>query len=194
MAEAEAAFGDGRVYLERFVTRGRHVEVQIISDGETVLHAGERDCSIQRRYQKLVEEAPAPGLSEALREGLLRGGHALCAAHRLSLAGHGGVPGRCGARTSFYFLEMNARIQVEHPVTEAITGLDLVALQIAIAEGRPLALRQDDIRLTGHAIECRLNAEDVPANGFMPSPGRVTQAWFPSCRACGWTPTCSPAR
>ena len=178
MAEAEAAFGDGRVYLERFVTRGRHVEVQIISDGEVVLHAGERDCSIQRRYQKVVEEAPAPGLSVGMREGLLLA--ATDYARHLGYRSLGTVEFLVDVeRDSFYFLEMNARIQVEHPVTEAVTGLDLVALQIAIAEGQPLALRQEDIVARGHAIECRLNAEDVTV-GFRPSPGRVTQAWFPS--------------
>jgi acetyl-CoA carboxylase, biotin carboxylase subunit len=178
MAEAEAAFGDGRVYLERFVTRGRHVEVQILSDGTTVLHAGERDCSIQRRYQKVVEEAPAPGLPGVLRTGLLRA--ATDFARHIGYRSLGTVEFLVDVeRDSFYFLEMNARIQVEHPVTEAVTGLDLVAVQIAIAEGRPLALRQEDIGFRGHAIECRLNAEDVAA-GFRPCPGRVTDVWFPS--------------
>jgi acetyl-CoA carboxylase, biotin carboxylase subunit len=177
-AEAEAAFGDSRVYLERFVTQGRHVEVQIISDGTTILHAGERDCSIQRRYQKLVEEAPAPGLSTALRDGLLQA--AIGFARHIGYRSLGTVEFLVDVqRQAFYFLEMNARIQVEHPVTEAVTGLDLIALQIAIAEGRPLPLAQADIRTTGHAIECRLNAEDVAA-GFRPCPGRVTQVWFPN--------------
>jgi len=178
IAEAAAAFGDGRVYLERFVTVGRHVEVQILSDGATVLHAGERDCSVQRRYQKVVEEAPAPGLPDPLRAGLLAA--AVRFARHIGYRSLGTVEFLVDvARQEFYFLEMNARIQVEHPVTEAITGLDLVALQLAIAEGKPLPMTQGDIRLSGHAIECRLNAEDV-ANAFMPSPGRVTQAWFPS--------------
>ena len=178
MAEAEAAFGDGRVYLERFVTVGRHVEVQILSDGATILHAGERDCSVQRRYQKLVEEAPAPGLPADLRAGLLDA--AVRFARHLGYRSLGTVEFLVDVtRHEFHFLEMNARIQVEHPVTEAITGLDLVALQLTIAQGQPLAMTQDDIRLTGHAIECRLNAEDV-ARGFMPSPGRITRAWFPS--------------
>ena len=178
ISEAAAAFGDGRVYLERFVTVGRHVEVQILSDGATVLHAGERDCSVQRRYQKVVEEAPAPALSDTLRAGLHQA--AIAYARHIGYRSLGTVELLVDvAREEFYFLEMNARIQVEHPVTEAITGLDLVALQIAIAEGRPLGLAQTDIRTHGHAIECRLNAED-PANGFMPSPGRVRQAWFPA--------------
>jgi acetyl-CoA carboxylase biotin carboxylase subunit len=178
VSEATAAFGDGRVYMERFVEVGRHVEVQIISDGTNVLHAGERDCSVQRRYQKVVEEAPAPCLSDELRSGL----HAAAvkfAAH-IDYRSIGTVEFLVDAeREEFYFLEMNARIQVEHPVTEAISGLDLVAIQIAIAEGKPLGFSQADIRLEGHAIECRLNAEDIH-NDFRPAPGRVTLAWFPS--------------
>ena len=178
MAEAQAAFGDDRVYLERYVTVGRHVEVQIIADGTTTLHAGERDCSVQRRYQKLVEEAPAPGLPDDLRQGLLDA--ATRFARHINYRSLGTVEFLVDvARGSFYFLEMNARIQVEHPVTEAVTGLDLVALQIAIAGGQPLKLRQDDITLSGHGIECRLNAEDVFAH-FRPAPGRVTLAWFPA--------------
>jgi acetyl-CoA carboxylase, biotin carboxylase subunit len=178
MAEAQGAFGDDRVYLERFVTVGRHVEVQIISDGSTILHAGERDCSVQRRYQKLIEEAPAPNLSPALRQGLLEA--AVAYARHISYRSLGTVEFLVDVpRETFYFLEMNARIQVEHPVTEAVTGLDLIAHQIAIAEGTPLTLRQSDLAPQGHAIECRLNAEDVFAD-FRPSPGRVALAWFPS--------------
>lgn len=178
ISEAAAAFGDDRVYLERLVTKGRHVEVQILSDGETVIHAGERDCSVQRRYQKLVEEAPAPGLSPALREGLNAAATAF--ARHIGYRSLGTVEFMVDVeQASFHFLEMNARIQVEHPVTEAISGLDLVALQIAIAEGRPLGLAQHDIVLTGHAVECRLNAEDVGLD-FRPSPGRVSLAWFPA--------------
>jgi acetyl-CoA carboxylase biotin carboxylase subunit len=177
MAEAAAAFGDGRVYLERFVAVGRHVEVQVISDGDTVLHAGERDCSVQRRYQKLVEEAPAPGLPDALRQGLHEA--ALRFARHIGYRSLGTVEFLVDVeRGAFYFLEMNARVQVEHPVTEAVTGLDLIALQLRIAEGEPLALRQDDIAVRGHAIECRLCAED-PSADFRPSPGRITLAWFP---------------
>ena len=178
MTEAAAAFGDGRVYLERFVTSGRHVEVQIISDGETYLHAGERDCSVQRRYQKVVEEAPAPALSPALRDAILTA--AIKYARHIGYRSLGTIEFLVDVdREEFYFLEMNARVQVEHPVTEAISGLDLIALQIAIAEGKKMDLTQDDISLNGHAIECRLNAEDV-ANDFMPSPGRVRQVWFPA--------------
>jgi acetyl-CoA carboxylase, biotin carboxylase subunit len=178
MAEAASAFGDDRVYLERFVTVGRHVEVQIISDGVTVLHAGERDCSVQRRYQKLVEEAPAPNLPPALRQGLLDA--AVAYARHINYRSLGTVEFLVDVpRGAFYFLEMNARVQVEHPVTEAVTGLDLIAQQIAIAEGRALTLTQDDMQSNGHAIECRLNAEDV-FRDFAPSPGRVSLAWFPS--------------
>lgn len=178
MSEAAAAFGDARVYLERFVTTGRHIEVQIISDGATILHAGERDCSVQRRYQKVVEEAPAPGLSPALRAGLLQAATAY--ARHIGYRSLGTVEFMVDVeRAAFYFLEMNARIQVEHPVTEAITGLDLIAIQIAIAEGRPLGMRQENISLSGHAIECRLNAEDI-GHDFRPAPGRVSLAWFPA--------------
>jgi acetyl-CoA carboxylase biotin carboxylase subunit len=176
-AEAGAAFGDPRVYLERYVERGRHVEVQILGDGERVIHLGDRDCSVQRRYQKLIEEAPAPGLDLDLRERLRAAAVALGA--HLRYRGAGTVEFLVDAdRGEFYFLEVNARIQVEHPVTEAITGLDLVAEQIAIAEGRPLRLRQEDVRFAGHAIECRINAED-PARDFRPSPGTVSRAVFP---------------
>ena len=176
-AEAGAAFGDSRVYLERYVERGRHVEVQILGDGERVIHLGDRDCSVQRRYQKLIEEAPAPGLDDDLRD-RLRAAAVTLGAH-LRYRGAGTVEFLVDAdRGEFYFLEVNARIQVEHPVTEAITGLDIVAEQIAIAEGRPLRLRQEDVTLAGHAIECRINAED-PARDFRPSPGTLSRAVFP---------------
>jgi acetyl-CoA carboxylase, biotin carboxylase subunit len=178
VAEAGAAFGDPRVYLERFVQPGRHVEVQVLGDGDRVIHLGDRDCSVQRRYQKLLEEAPAPQLDDELRDQIRRAGVSF--GHYLRYRGLGTVEFLVdAARGAFYFLEMNARIQVEHPVTEAVTGLDLVAEQIAVAEGRPLRLAQDDVALTGHAIECRINAED-PANGFRPSPGIVTRAVFPA--------------
>jgi acetyl-CoA carboxylase, biotin carboxylase subunit len=178
IAEAFSAFGDGRVYLERLVTVGRHVEVQIISDGANVLHAGERDCSVQRRYQKVVEEAPAPALRADIRTKLLKA--AVDFARSIAYRSIGTVEFLVDVeRQEFYFLEMNARIQVEHPVTEAITGLDLVALQIAIAAGQQLTLKQRDIALSGHAIECRINAEDA-RNAFMPCPGRVTLGWLPS--------------
>lgn len=172
-SEASAAFGDPRVYIERFVTHGRHVEVQILGDGRgEVIHLGERDCSIQRRYQKLIEETPAPGLSEPFRERLQAAAVRLAA--RMTYRGAGTVEFLVDcARDAFFFLEMNARIQVEHPVTEAVTGVDLVAEQIAIAAGEGLRLRQSEIRRRGCALECRVNAED-PARDFQPSPGRVS--------------------
>ena len=177
-AEAEAAFGDPRVYLERYVSVGRHVEVQLLGDGETVIHLGDRDCSVQRRYQKIIEEAPAPGLDDEVREGLRAAAVAL--GRHLKYQGLGTVEFLVDAAGgAFYFLEVNARIQVEHPVTEAVTGLDLVAEQIGVAEGRRVRLRQGDVRLRGHAIECRINAED-PADGFRPSPGTVSGAVFPA--------------
>ncbi|HKI42663.1 MAG TPA: biotin carboxylase N-terminal domain-containing protein [Mycobacterium sp.] len=177
MAEAEAAFGDRRVYLERFVASGRHVEVQIIGDGERVVHLGDRDCSVQRRYQKLMEEAPAPGLPERLREEIRAAGVRF--GHHLGYRGLGTVEFLVDRdRGDFFFLEMNARIQVEHPVTEAITGLDLVAEQISVAEGRPLRVAQDEVHWNGHAVECRLNAERWRQD-FRPSPGTVTAAVFP---------------
>ncbi|SPF00108.1 acetyl-CoA carboxylase biotin carboxylase subunit [Streptomyces sp. MA5143a] len=177
VAEAGAAFGDPRVYLERFVATGRHVEVQLIADGENVVHLGTRDCSVQRRYQKLIEEAPAPALDPALREEMHRAAVAL--GKHLEYRGLGTVEFLVDVdRGTFYFLEMNARIQVEHPVTEAITGLDLVAEQLAVAEGRSLSFGQADVSFTGHAIECRINAEDW-ARDFQPSPGTVTEAVWP---------------
>ncbi|HYX59955.1 MAG TPA: biotin carboxylase N-terminal domain-containing protein [Streptosporangiaceae bacterium] len=177
-AEAQAAFGDGRVYLERYVSPARHVEVQLLGDGENVIHLGDRDCSVQRRYQKLIEEAPAPRLGETLRVGMRAA--AVAFGLHLKYQGLGTVEFLVdAARSEFWFLEVNARIQVEHPVTEAVTGLDLVAEQIAVAEGRRLGLSQASVRLDGHAIECRINAED-PAAGFRPSPGRVTSAVFPA--------------
>jgi acetyl-CoA carboxylase, biotin carboxylase subunit len=178
-AEAEAAFGDGRVYLERFVGCGRHVELQVLGDGAgRVIHLGERDCSVQRRYQKLIEETPAPGLPDKLLHDLRAAGVRF--AEHLDYRGAGTVEFLVDAeRAEFYFLEMNARIQVEHPVTEAVSGIDLVEQQIRIAEGQGLALTQADVRLNGAAIECRINAED-PARDFAPSPGRVREAVWPA--------------
>jgi acetyl-CoA carboxylase biotin carboxylase subunit len=178
MAEAEAAFGDRRVYLERFVGSGRHVEVQLLGDGETVIHLGDRDCSIQRRHQKLVEEAPAPGIGDELRASMRRSAVAL--GERLRYRGVGTVEFLLdAARGAFYFLEVNARIQVEHPVTEMVCGIDLVAEQISVAEGRQLRLAQDEVAAVGHAIEARVYAEDW-TRGFAPSPGTVTSAVFPA--------------
>ena len=177
-SEALAAFGDGRVYVECFVTQGRHVEVQVLGDGEKLLHLGDRDCSVQRRYQKLIEEAPAPGLSPEMRAEL----HASAVrfGKHIGYRSLGTVEFLVDvARQRFYFLEMNARIQVEHPVTEQITGLDLVEQQIRIAQGQPLTIMQADVRSDGHAIECRINAED-PDHDFRPSPGTVTEAVFPA--------------
>lgn len=176
-SEAGAAFGDPRVYLERYVTAGRHVEVQVLGDGTNAIHLGDRDCSIQRRYQKLVEEAPAPGLDEGLRSRMHEA--AVAYAHRLGYRGAGTVEFLVDLdRGSFYFLEMNARIQVEHPVTEVVTGVDLVAEQIAIADGQPLRLAQQDVALHGHAIECRINCEDW-RHDFRPTPGTVTRFVIP---------------
>ena len=177
-AEAGAAFGDPRVYLERYVERGRHVEVQLLGDGEHVIHLGDRDCSVQRRYQKLIEEAPAPGLDTTCGNGSRAA--AVTLGERLRYRGAGTVEFLVDAeRGGFYFLEVNARIQVEHPVTEAVTGIDIVAEQLAIAEGRPLRLKQADVTFKGHAIEVRVNAED-PAADFRPSPGTITRAIFPA--------------
>jgi acetyl-CoA carboxylase biotin carboxylase subunit len=177
VSEAAAAFGDPRVYLERFVSSGRHVEVQVLGDGTRAVALGDRDCSVQRRYQKLFEEAPAPLLPDALRAEMAAA--ALALAEHLHYRGLGTVELLVDReRGTFYFLEMNARIQVEHPVTEMVTGLDLVAEQLAVAEGLPLRLRQEDVVLTGHAVECRINAEDW-AHGFRPSPGRVDRVVLP---------------
>lgn len=177
-AEAEAAFGDGRVYLERCIRSARHIEVQVLGDGAGgVIHLGERDCSVQRRYQKLIEETPAPHLPPATRAAM----HAAAThfAARLSYRGAGTVEFLYdGDHDAFYFLEMNARIQVEHPVTEAVTGIDLIAEQITIAEGRGISVAQRDITSNGAAIECRINAEDPPRD-FAPSPGIVSAARWP---------------
>lgn len=176
-AEALSAFGDARVYVECFVTQGRHVEVQVLGDGQRLIHLGDRDCSVQRRYQKLIEEAPAPGLSAGLRQALHE---AACRfAGRIGYRSLGTVEFLVDVpRQQFYFLEMNARIQVEHPVTEMVTGLDLVEEQLRIAQGEALRWTQADVRCQGHAIECRLNAED-PAQGFRPSPGTVNRVRWP---------------
>jgi acetyl-CoA carboxylase biotin carboxylase subunit len=176
-SEAAAAFGDPRVYLERYVESGRHVEVQVLGDGERAVALGDRDCSVQRRYQKLFEEAPAPLIPDRVRAEMAEA--ALALAVHLGYRGLGTVELLYDReRQSFYFLEMNARIQVEHPVTEAVTGLDLVAEQLAVAEGLPLRLRPEDVVLSGHALECRINAEDV-ARDFRPAPGRIDRVVLP---------------
>ena len=175
-AEAEVAFGDGGIYLEKFVDRPRHIEVQILADGHgNVIHLGERDCSIQRRHQKLLEEAPSVLLTPELRSQM--GEAAVRAAKSIGYLGAGTIEFLLGADGKFYFMEMNTRIQVEHPVTEAISGLDLIAEQILIARGEPLSLAQDRVVLKGHAIECRINAED-PERNFRPHPGKIS-AYLP---------------
>lgn len=170
--EAEAAFGNPGVYLEKFIEKPRHIEIQILADNYgNVIHLGERDCSIQRRHQKLLEEAPSPALSQKLRDRM--GQAAVAAAKSINYTGAGTVEFLLDSSGHFYFMEMNTRIQVEHPVTEMITGLDLIAEQIRIAQGERLQLKQNQVILNGHAIECRINAED-PDRNFRPHPGKIT--------------------
>jgi acetyl-CoA carboxylase biotin carboxylase subunit len=177
-SEAAASFGSGAVYIEKYLPNVRHVEVQVFGDGRHVVHLGERDCTIQRRHQKLVEEGPSPALGEALRERILASAVAL--ASRAQYCSAGTLEYIVdAARQEFYFIEMNTRIQVEHPVTEMLTGVDLVKLQLRVAAGEALPLRQDEVRSSGHAIECRINAED-PERGFMPKPGTLTGYFAPS--------------
>ncbi|MFS0916402.1 acetyl-CoA carboxylase biotin carboxylase subunit [Brevibacillus sp. 179-C 1.1 NHS] len=169
--EAETAFGNAGVYLEKYVEEPRHVEIQIMGDKHgNAVYLGERDCSIQRRHQKLVEEAPSPALDQALREQM--GQAAVAAAKAVSYHGAGTVEFLLDKHGQFYFMEMNTRIQVEHPVTEMITGIDLIKEQISVAAGNPLSFSQEDVKINGWAIECRINAEN-PAKNFMPSPGKV---------------------
>jgi acetyl-CoA carboxylase, biotin carboxylase subunit len=174
--EAEAAFGNPGLYMEKFIDRPRHVEVQILADRHgNVVHLGERDCSVQRRHQKLLEEAPSPGLSADLRQRM--GDAAVAAARSIGYEGAGTVEFLLDRSGHFYFMEMNTRIQVEHPVTEMVTGIDLIAEQLRIAGGEPISMRQEEIHIYGHAIECRINAED-PSHNFRPTPGRIT-GWLP---------------
>ena len=170
--EAEAAFGNPGVYLEKFIDRPRHIEFQILADSHgNVVHLGERDCSIQRRHQKLLEEAPSPALTADLRQKM--GEAAVKAAQSINYVGAGTVEFLLDHSGYFYFMEMNTRIQVEHPVTELVTGLDLIAEQIRIAQGEKLLFTQAEVNLRGHAIECRINAED-PDHNFRPNPGRIS--------------------
>jgi acetyl-CoA carboxylase biotin carboxylase subunit len=176
-AEAQAAFGNGSVYIERYLRRPRHIEIQVLGDthGHAV-HLFERDCSVQRRHQKLIEEAPSPAVDDDLRSRM--GEAALRGVHAIGYRGAGTMEFLLDEDGSFYFMEMNTRLQVEHPVTEAVTGIDLVKEQIRVAAGEPLRFEQDDLMLTGHAIECRINAED-PAHDFRPGPGRIDYLHFP---------------
>ena len=171
-AEAEAAFGNRDIYIEKCIQEPRHIEVQIMADSfGNVVHLGERDCSVQRRHQKLIEESPAPGISKIRR----RIGKPPSAPPRRSGMRMPGPSSFARRQGEFYFMEMNTRLQVEHPVTEYVTGIDLVKEQLRVAAGEKLSFTQEDIKLTGHAIECRINAED-PDNNFMPSPGKI-ETW-----------------
>ncbi|MBI3175896.1 MAG: acetyl-CoA carboxylase biotin carboxylase subunit [Chloroflexi bacterium] len=176
--EAESAFGDGDVYLEKLVEGARHIEFQIMADSHgNVIHLGERECSIQRRHQKLIEEAPSPFLDDELRAKM--GSVAVKAAQAVDYVNAGTIEFLVDKDRNFYFLEMNTRLQVEHPVTEMTTGVDIVAEQIRVARGRQLSYTQEQIQFNGHAIECRINAED-PYNNFMPSTGRITHSLLPT--------------
>lgn len=175
--EAKACFSDGSIYVEKYLTKIRHIEIQVLSDGKTVLHLGERDCSIQRRNQKLLEESPSPALDATIRTKMGEAAVRLCQHVKYESAG---TIEFIFDETSgqFYFMEMNTRIQVEHPVTEAITGIDIVKQQLRIAQGESLDINQSDIQFRGHAIECRINAED-PNNNFAPSPGTIQLFYAP---------------
>ena len=177
--EAMACFGDGDLYLEKFLVNPRHIEIQILADEHGgVIHLGERDCSIQRRNQKMIEECPSPApiMDENLRRRM--GEAAKTAVQAAGYHNAGTIEFLADASGGFYFMEMNTRIQVEHPVTEMVTGVDIVKQQLRIAMGRPLSLRQEDVHMQGHAIECRINAEN-PELGFRPSPGRIDSLYMP---------------
>ncbi|GAK01022.1 LOW QUALITY PROTEIN: biotin carboxylase of acetyl-CoA carboxylase [Geomicrobium sp. JCM 19055] len=170
--EAESNFGNAGIYLEKFIEEPRHIEIQIVGDryGD-VVHFGERDCSIQRRHQKLIEEAPSPALNESIREEM--GQAAIAAAKAVEYCGAGTVEFLLDKHKNFYFMEMNTRIQVEHPVTEEITGVDLIKEQVLVANKQPLSVKQEEVVVRGHAIECRINAENA-RKGFRPSPGKIS--------------------
>lgn len=175
--EAQMAFGDNTMYIEHFVRHPRHIEFQILADSMgNVIHLGERDCSIQRNHQKMIEESPCTAISEELRQKM--GEAAVKAAKAAGYVNAGTIEFLLEKNNQFYFMEMNTRIQVEHPVTEWVTGVDLIKEQIRIASGEPLSLKQEDVHLTGHAIECRINAEN-PEKGFRPSPGTITDMYLP---------------
>ncbi|MEO1276759.1 MAG: biotin carboxylase N-terminal domain-containing protein, partial [Pseudomonadota bacterium] len=179
--EAQAAFGDAAVLIEKWITAPRHIEIQVFGDGTRSIHLYERDCSLQRRHQKVIEEAPAPGMTAEMRDAM--GAAAVRAAEAIGYKGAGTVEfivdGSDGLRPDrFFFMEMNTRLQVEHPVTEAVTGLDLVELQLRVASGEPLPLAQSDVPLTGHAFEARIYAEDA-ARGFLPATGTLSHLSFP---------------
>ena len=177
-SEAQNAFGDGRLYLEKYLRRPRHIEIQVLGDHHGhIVYTGERECSVQRRYQKVIEEAPSPIMTAELRRAMGEAAVKLARAGNYTSAGT--VEFLVDADKSFYFLEMNTRLQVEHPVTEMVTSLDLVKLQIRIAEGDALPFRQEDITIRGHAIECRIYAED-PENHFFPSPGKIHEVRVPT--------------
>lgn len=175
--ETKNAFGDERMYIERFIENPRHIEFQILADQQgNVIHLGERDCSIQRNHQKMIEESPSAALSQELRERM--GQTAVQAAKAANYQNAGTIEFLLEEDGSFYFMEMNTRIQVEHPVTECVTGIDLIKAQLEIASGLPLSYTQEEITLQGHAIECRINAEN-PKKNFRPSPGKITDVHFP---------------
>jgi acetyl-CoA carboxylase, biotin carboxylase subunit len=177
-SEADSAFGNGAVYLEHIVEGARHIEIQILADARgNVIHLGERECSIQRRHQKLVEEAPSPVVNSKLREKM--GAAAIRAVKAAGYENAGTVEFLLDANQNFYFLEMNTRLQVEHPVTELVTGIDIVKEQLRIASGRPLSYEQKDVAIRGAAMECRITAED-PFNGFLPSTGRIISLFEPT--------------
>ncbi len=178
--EAEAAFGNPDVYIEKYIERPRHIEIQLLGDKNGhIVHLGERDCTIQRRHQKLIEETPSPVLDSKLRKKM--GEAAVKCAKSIGYVNAGTIEFLLDEDNSFYFMEMNTRIQVEHPITEAVTGIDLVKEQIRIAAGEKIQYKQEDIKFAGSAIECRINAED-PDNDFMPSPGRISTLHLPGGR------------